>query len=83
MFWSFCYVVLRRVLQLVALRFRSNAFKELEIDQLYYLAREKAEREAGPDREAYDVKLSGSGVPLTGDDERESWPASYKVRERK
>jgi hypothetical protein len=59
------------------------AFKELEIDQLYYLAREKAEREAGPDREAYDVKLSGSGVPLTGDDERESWPASYKVRERK
>lgn len=31
MFWSFCYVVLRRVLQLVALRFRSNAFKELEI----------------------------------------------------
>lgn len=31
MFWSFCYVVFRRVLQLVALRFRSNAFKELEI----------------------------------------------------
>jgi putative transposase len=31
LFWSFCYVVLGRVLQLVALRFRSNAFKELEI----------------------------------------------------
>jgi len=31
LFWSFCYVVLRRVLQLVALRFRSNEFKELEI----------------------------------------------------
>ena len=31
MFWSFCYVVLRRVLQLAALRFRSNEFKELEI----------------------------------------------------
>jgi hypothetical protein len=31
LFWSLCYVVLRRVLQLVALRFRSNAFKELEI----------------------------------------------------
>ncbi|MET0703286.1 MAG: hypothetical protein ABWY93_26885 [Mycobacterium sp.] len=59
------------------------AFKELEIDQLYYLAREKAEREVGPDREAYDVKLAGSGVPLTGDDSRESWPASYKVRERR
>jgi putative transposase len=31
LFWSFCYVVLRRVLQLAALRFRSNEFKELEI----------------------------------------------------
>jgi putative transposase len=29
--WSFCYVVLRRVLQLAALRFRSKEFKELEI----------------------------------------------------
>ncbi len=31
LFWSFCYVVLRRVLQLAALRFRSEEFKELEI----------------------------------------------------
>ena len=31
MFWSLCYVVLRRVLQLAALRFRSKEFKELEI----------------------------------------------------
>jgi transposase InsO family protein len=30
-FWSFCYVVFRRVLQLAALRFRSEEFKELEI----------------------------------------------------
>jgi hypothetical protein len=59
------------------------AFKDLEIDQLHYLARERAEREAGPDKEAYDVKLGGSGVPLTGDDSRESWPASYKVRDRR
>ncbi len=59
------------------------AFKELEIDQLYYLARERADREAGPDMEAYDVKLGATGVPLTGDDSRESWPASYKVRPRK
>jgi hypothetical protein len=28
---SFCYVVLRRLLQLAALRVRSNDFKELEI----------------------------------------------------
>jgi hypothetical protein len=31
LFWSFCYLVLRRVLQLVALRFRSEEFKELQI----------------------------------------------------
>ena len=31
MFLSLCYVVLRRVLQLVALRLRSNDLKELEI----------------------------------------------------
>ncbi len=31
MFWSFCYLVLRRVLELAALRFRSDQFKELEI----------------------------------------------------
>src|SRR2546428_6406662 len=30
-FLSLCYVVLQRVLQLAALRFRSNEFKELEI----------------------------------------------------
>jgi hypothetical protein len=30
-FLSFCYVVLRWVLQLAALRVRSNDFKELEI----------------------------------------------------
>lgn len=31
MFLSLCYVVLQRVLELAALRFRSNDFKELEI----------------------------------------------------
>ena len=31
MFLSLCYVVLRRILQLAALRFRSNDFKDLEI----------------------------------------------------
>jgi putative transposase len=30
LFWSLCYLVLRRVLQLAALRFRSQGFKELE-----------------------------------------------------
>jgi hypothetical protein len=29
--WSLCYLVVRRVLQLAALRFRSDEFKELEI----------------------------------------------------
>jgi hypothetical protein len=31
LFWSLCYLVLRRVLQLAALRCRSEEFKELEI----------------------------------------------------
>jgi putative transposase len=31
LFWWFCYVVLGRLLQLAALRFRSEEFKELEI----------------------------------------------------
>lgn len=59
------------------------AFKELGIDELLYLAQEKANREAGPGREAYAVQVGGKGTPLTGDESRESWPASYKVREAK
>lgn len=59
------------------------AFKELGIDELLYLAQEKANREAGPGREAYAVQVGGKGTPLTGDESRESWPASYKVRESK
>lgn len=59
------------------------AFKELEIDQLYYLAQQKAEREVGAGMEPYDVKVGSAGVPLTGDESRESWPATYKVRERR
>lgn len=59
------------------------AFRELAIDELFYLAREKAEREVGAGLEAYDVKLGGSGVSLTGDESRESWPATYKVRARR
>jgi putative transposase len=31
LFWSLCYLMLRRALQLAALRFRSEEFKELEI----------------------------------------------------
>ena len=59
------------------------AFAELEIDQLYYLAQEHANREVGAGKEAYDVKVGAKGVPLVGDDTRESWPSTYKVRERR
>jgi hypothetical protein len=59
------------------------AFRELEIDQLYYLAQQKAEREVGAGMEPYDVKIGSQGVPLTGDESRESWPAMHKVRERR
>jgi hypothetical protein len=33
--------------------------------------------------EAYDVNVGSAGVPLTGDESRESWPATYKVRARR
>jgi hypothetical protein len=57
------------------------AFKELGIDELLYLAQEKANREAGVGKQAYAVQVGGKGIPLTGDESRESWPATYKVRE--
>lgn len=59
------------------------AFAEAEIDQLIYLATEHANREVGAGKEAYDVRIGGKGVPLVGDDTRESWPSTYKVRERR
>jgi hypothetical protein len=59
------------------------AFKELGIDELLYLAQQKAEREVGPGKEAFAVQVGGKGTPLTGDESRESWPASYKVRDAK
>lgn len=58
-------------------------FAEAEIDQLIYLATEHASREVGPGKEAYDIRIGGKGVPLVGDATRESWPSTYKVRERK
>ena len=59
------------------------AFAEAEIDQLYYLAQEHANREVGAGQEAYDVRVGGSGTPLLGDESRMSWPSTYKVRDRK
>jgi hypothetical protein len=59
------------------------AFKELGIDELLYLAKEKADREVGAGMEAYAVQVGGKGIPLTGDESRESWGVSYKVRERR
>lgn len=59
------------------------AYSEAAIDELYYLAQQHVEREVGPDQEAYNIKVGGSGTTLTGDESRMSWPATYKVRERK
>jgi hypothetical protein len=58
------------------------AYDEATIDELYYLAQEHANREVGPGKEAYNVKVGGMGTPLTGDESRKSWPSSYKVRDR-
>jgi hypothetical protein len=59
------------------------AFAEMEIDQLIYLATEHANREVGAGKEAYDIRIGSKGVPLVGDGTRESWPSTYKVRDRR
>jgi hypothetical protein len=59
------------------------AFAEMEIDQLMYLATEHANREVGAGKEAYDIRIGSKGVPLVGDETRESWPSTYKVRDRR
>ena len=58
------------------------AYDEATIDELYYLAQEHANREVGPGKEAYSVKVGGMGAPLTGDESRKSWPSTYKVRDK-
>jgi hypothetical protein len=57
------------------------AYDEATIDELYYLAQEHANREVGAGQEAYDVKVGGMGTPLVGDEGRQSWPSTYKVRQ--
>lgn len=59
------------------------AYSEATIDELYFLAHEHAKREVGPGRDPYDIKVGGLGTPLVGDESRQSWPATYKVRERR
>lgn len=59
------------------------AYGEAAIDELYYLAQEHANREVGAGQEAYDVRVGGAGTPLVGDETRQSWPSTYKVRDRK
>ena len=56
------------------------AYGEATIDELYYLATEHANREVGAGEQAYDVKVGSMGTPLVGDDTRQSWPSTYKVR---
>ncbi len=58
-------------------------FAEAEIDQLIYAATEHANREVGAGKEAYDVRIGSKGIPLSGDETRESWPATYKVRPKR
>jgi hypothetical protein len=67
----------------IALSTTFVAFAEAEIDQLLYLAQEHANKEVGPGKEAYNVRIGGKGTPLVGDDTRQSWPSSYKVRDKR
>jgi hypothetical protein len=50
---------------------------------LIYLATEHANREVGAGKEPYDIRIGSKGVPLVGDETRESWPSTYKVRDKK
>ena len=50
---------------------------------MIYLATEHANREVGAGKEAFDIRIGSKGVPLVGDETRESWPSTYKVREKK
>jgi hypothetical protein len=59
------------------------AYSEAAIDELYYLAQEHVNREVGAGQEAYNVRVGGKGTPLVGDESRQSWPATYKVRDRR
>lgn len=59
------------------------AFVDMEIDQLYYLATEHANREVGPGHEVYNVTVGAKGTPLLGDATRVSWPSTFKVRDRR
>jgi hypothetical protein len=56
------------------------AYHEATIDELYYLATEHANREVGAGEEAYAVKVGSKGTALVGDESRQSWPSTYKVR---
>ena len=58
-------------------------FAEAEIDQLIYAATEAVNREVGKSKEAYDIRIGSKGIPLSGDETRESWPATYKVRPKR
>jgi hypothetical protein len=58
-------------------------FAEAEIDQLIYAATEAVNREVGKSKEAYDIRIGSKGIPLSGDETRESWPATYKVRAKR
>lgn len=59
------------------------AYDEATVDELHFLAQEHANREVGPGKEAYDVKVGPPGTPVSGDESRKSWPSTYKVRDKR
>jgi len=69
LFWSFCYLMLRRVLQLAALRFRSDEFKELEI----VVHRQLARPELNPSDRVFLAAASRLLPPATTTTTGETW----------
>ena len=67
MFLSLCYVVLRRVLQLAALRGWSNEFKDLEIVVLRHeLAILRRRRPSGDHVDRPDLPCGSQPIPAAG-----------------
>jgi putative transposase len=63
LFWSLCYIVLRRVLRLAVLRFRSKEFKELEIVVLRHELAVLRRQVGRPELSAADSSVPCRGQP--------------------
>ncbi len=83
MFWSLCYLMLQRLLQLAALRFRSDEFKELEIVVLRHELALLRRQVARPRLEDADrVFLAAASRLLSGTGRQSFFPSDRRTARR-